>query len=129
MPLEAFAESRALTLGVELELQIVNTHDFDLSHGARDLLRLVGRRKLPGDVKPEMTDSMIELSTGVCADYAEVLAHLRETRDALVECAGLSARCEETPEPRGRNLGPCHEGADRKRPRERRHRRCHRRRG
>ena len=88
MPLEAFAESRALTLGVELELQIVNTHDFDLSHGARDLLRLVGRRKLPGDVKPEMTDSMIELSTGVCADYAEVLAHLRETRDALVECAG-----------------------------------------
>lgn len=88
MPLEAFAESRALTLGVELELQIVNTHDFDLSHGARDLLRLVGRRKVPGDVKPEMTDSMIELSTGVCADYAEVLAHLRETRDALVECAG-----------------------------------------
>ncbi|ODS89061.1 MAG: glutamate--cysteine ligase, partial [Comamonas sp. SCN 65-56] len=88
MPLEAFAESRALTLGVELELQIVNTHDFDLSHGARDLLRLVGRRKLPGEVKPEMTDSMIELSTGVCADYAEVLAHLRETRDALVECAG-----------------------------------------
>ena len=41
MALEAFAESRALTLGVELELQIVNTHDFDLTHGAHDLLRLV----------------------------------------------------------------------------------------
>lgn len=84
MALEAFADSRALTLGVELELQIVNTHDYDLTHASDDLLRLVARHKLPGDVKPEMTDSMIELSTGVCADYAEVLAHLRETRDALV---------------------------------------------
>ena len=87
MPLEAFAESRSLTLGVELELQIVNTHDFDLSNGARDLLRLVRRRKVPGEVKPEMTDSMIELSTGVCTDYADTLSQLRETRDVLVECA------------------------------------------
>ncbi len=87
MPLEAFAESRALTLGVELELQIVNRHDYDLTPGARDLLRLVERRKLPGDVKPEMTDSMIELSTGVCVDHADVLSQLGETRDALVECA------------------------------------------
>ncbi|RPH62926.1 MAG: glutamate--cysteine ligase [Burkholderiales bacterium] len=87
MPLEAFAESRALSLGVELELQIVNTHDFDLTHGARDLLRLVGRRKVPGEVKPEMTDSMIEMSTGVCPDYASVVSHLREIRDVLVECA------------------------------------------
>jgi carboxylate-amine ligase len=87
MPLEPFADSRALTLGVELELQIVNTHDFDLTHGARDLLRLVSRHKLPGEVKPEMTDAMIELSTSICGDYAAVVGQLRETRDALVECA------------------------------------------
>ena len=31
-----------------------------------DLLRLMARHKLPGDVMPEITDSMIELSTGVC---------------------------------------------------------------
>ena len=30
MALAQFAESRSLTLGVELELQIVNTHDYDL---------------------------------------------------------------------------------------------------
>jgi len=87
MPLEPFADSRALSLGVELELQIVNTHDFDLTHGARDLLRLVYRHKIPGDVKPEMTDAMIELSTSICSDYSAVVAQLRETRDALVECA------------------------------------------
>ena len=87
MSLEAFADSRALTLGVELELQIVNTHDYDLTHAADDLLRLVSRHKLPGDVKPEMTDSMIEISTGVCNDYADALAQLGELRGALVDAA------------------------------------------
>ncbi|ODT36874.1 MAG: glutamate--cysteine ligase [Lautropia sp. SCN 70-15] len=87
MALEAFADSRALTLGVELELQIVNTHDYDLTHASDDLLRLVARHKLPGDVKPEMTDSMIELSTGICNDYADALAQLGEIRDVLVDCA------------------------------------------
>ena len=87
MALEAFADSRALTLGVELELQIVNTHDYDLTHASDDLLRLVARHKLPGDVKPEMTDSMIELSTGVCERHADVIEQLHEVRDVLVQCA------------------------------------------
>ncbi|MGD9834184.1 MAG: YbdK family carboxylate-amine ligase, partial [Piscinibacter sp.] len=87
MSLGTFAESRSLTLGVELELQIVNTHDYDLSPSARDLLRLMGTRKIPGAVTPEMTNSMIELCTSVCANHAEVLSQLTQTRDALVECA------------------------------------------
>ena len=37
--LEAFANSRSLTLGVELELQIVSTHDYDLIDASPDLLR------------------------------------------------------------------------------------------
>jgi carboxylate-amine ligase len=85
--LERFADSRPLTLGVELELQIVNLHDYDLTSGARDLLRLVRRHTLPGDVTPEITDSMIELCTGVCEDHGQVLAQLQRTRDALVACA------------------------------------------
>ena len=56
MSLERFSESRPLTLGVELELQIVNTQDYDLSPQAADLLRLLQGVKLPGEVKPEMTD-------------------------------------------------------------------------
>ena len=42
MPLEAFKSSESLTLGVELELQLVNTYDFDLSSSADDLLELLG---------------------------------------------------------------------------------------
>jgi glutamate---cysteine ligase / carboxylate-amine ligase len=84
MKLEPFGTSQAFTLGVELELQIVNRHDFDLSSGAVDLLRLTGRRKLAADVKPEITSSMIELSTGICVSHAQALAELTEVRDALV---------------------------------------------
>lgn len=87
MSLEAFATSQSLTLGVELELAIVNRHDYDLSPSAVDLLRLMNKRKIPGDVKPEMTDSMIELSTGICQNHDDALWQLREIRDALVDCA------------------------------------------
>ena len=38
MPLPAFGPSQPLSLGVELELQLVNTVDFDLTSDANDLL-------------------------------------------------------------------------------------------
>ena len=87
MSLGEFASSRAFTLGVELELQIVNRHDYDLAPGAADLLRLTDKRKLAADVKPEITSSMIELSTGICERHRDVIDQLLEVRDALVEDA------------------------------------------
>jgi carboxylate-amine ligase len=87
MPPPLFAPSRPLTLGVELELQIVGRGDHDLSPRAEELLQLMSGQAIPGLVTPEITASMIELCTGVCEDHAEVLAHLRQTRDALVRCA------------------------------------------
>ncbi len=87
MSLEAFATSRELTMGVELELQIVNTHDYDLAPHAVDLLRVLKGRQHPGDIKPEITRSMIELSTGVCDSHGQALAELRELRDTLVDAA------------------------------------------
>ena len=87
MSLEAFQKSEGLSLGVELELQLVNTHDFDLAPYAEDMLRMMSKIQLPGAVVPEMTSSMIEISTGVCRSSAEVLGQLTQIRDALVKCA------------------------------------------
>ena len=87
MSLEIFQKSEALSLGVELELQLVNTHDFDLAPYAEDMLRMMKKIQLPGAVVPEMTSSMIEISTGVCQSSAEVLSQLTQIRDALVRCA------------------------------------------
>ena len=85
--LEPFQKSAALSLGVELELQLVNTHDYDLAPYAEDMLRLMEKIPLPGSVVPEMTSSMIEISTGVCKSSSEVLGQLTQIRDALVKCA------------------------------------------
>ena len=87
MSLEAFVPSAPLTLGVELELQLVNTRDYDLAHYADDMLRLMARRALPGSVVPEMTAGMIEISTDVCTSWHQAQAQLAEIRDALVQCA------------------------------------------
>ena len=87
MSLEPFQKSAALSLGVELELQLVNTHDYDLAPYAEDMLRLMAKMPLPGAVVPEMTSSMIEVSTGVCQSPSEVLGQLSQIRDALIKCA------------------------------------------
>ena len=85
--LGSFSQSAALTLGIELELQIVSGQDYDLLGAAPDLLREMSGCEHPGDVKPEITDSMIELSTGICIDYADALGQLRSIRDTLVHQA------------------------------------------
>ena len=87
MTLEAFQQSEALTLGVELELQLVNTVDYDLAHYASDMLRLMQRHDLPGSVVPEMTEGMIEISTDVCPSWSEAERQLGLIRDALVRSA------------------------------------------
>ncbi|RPI43540.1 MAG: glutamate--cysteine ligase [Betaproteobacteria bacterium] len=84
MPLETFKASERLTMGVELELQLVNPTNFDLTASAQDMLFALGRRPFPGDVKPEITESMIEISTDVHTRYDALLAQLSEIRDALV---------------------------------------------
>ncbi|MCZ2498991.1 glutamate--cysteine ligase [Xylophilus sp. Kf1] len=87
MALETFVASQALTLGVELELQLVNTHDYNLAPYAENMLRLMEGQRLPGSVVPEMTSSMIEISTGICQDAGQVLSELSTIRDALVRSA------------------------------------------
>ena len=48
-----FAPSAPLSLGVELELQLVRAHDFDLAHEAGDLIARLAKKQVPGAVKPE----------------------------------------------------------------------------
>ena len=82
-----FKRSEPLSLGVELELQLVNTRDWNLTRGASDLLAAVKKAKHPGEIKPEITESMIELSTGICRGYADVHAELVALREVLSAAA------------------------------------------
>jgi carboxylate-amine ligase len=86
MPLD-FTHSKALTFGVELELMVLNTHDYNLVRGAPDLLARLEKVKLGGEVKPEITESMIEINSSVHSRYDELLAELSHIRDAIVAAA------------------------------------------
>jgi carboxylate-amine ligase len=83
MPLQDFTPSQALTLGVELELQLVSTHDFDLAPQAEDLLRVLKSHKGAWDVKPEITRSMIEIGSSIQTQHQTLLAELHDLRDQL----------------------------------------------
>jgi carboxylate-amine ligase len=84
MPLEAFKSSAPLTMGVELELQLVSLSNLDLIDASPDMLELLNRRRFPGNVVPEITESMIEVSTDVQTNHGGLVAQLHEIRDALV---------------------------------------------
>jgi carboxylate-amine ligase len=82
-----FGPSRALTFGIELELQILSRRDCDLTRGAADLLRVIDQAGNQSDIKPEITESMIEVATGIHERHAEALAELRAIRDTVVAAA------------------------------------------
>ena len=82
-----FGTSKALTMGIELELQLLNRRDCDLTRGADDLIRLVEKTEHPGEVKPEITESMVEISTGIHEHYDSALAELQEIRNVVVAAA------------------------------------------
>jgi carboxylate-amine ligase len=84
MSLEAFATSASLTMGVELELQLVSLSDFDLVPASPDMLELLGRAPFPGNVTPEITESMIEINSSVHTRHGELVDELRSIRNTLV---------------------------------------------
>jgi len=84
MPLEPFKKSDPLTLGVELELQLVNLSNFDLTDASSDMLHLLKRASFPGNVTPEVTESMIEINTDIHTNHTALLGQLQRIRDTLV---------------------------------------------
>ena len=85
--LQPFATSDPFTIGVELEVQVVNTHDYNLTKAATELLNRVRQQHFAGAIKPETTEGMIELSTGVCQNFDQAKNELQVLRDTLVRAA------------------------------------------
>ncbi|MBV8049319.1 MAG: glutamate--cysteine ligase [Paludibacterium sp.] len=82
-----FTNSPPLTLGIELELMIVNRHDYNLTRGSDDLLSLLDRRNHGFDIKPEITQGMIETATGIHDNLGEMYKELCAIRGLLNQCA------------------------------------------
>ncbi|MGH8753492.1 MAG: YbdK family carboxylate-amine ligase [Burkholderiales bacterium] len=84
-----FTQSPAFTMGVELELQILKSHDCNLARDAADLLARLDKVKHPGQVKPEITESMIELNSSIHQRYTTLADELRTVRNVVARQAEL----------------------------------------
>src|SRR4051812_38731186 len=89
---DPFRGSERPTLGVELELQLVDAESCDLVPVAEDVMARVPPG-LRDSVKPEFFPCCVEVNTGVCRDVEEVGHDLAPKLDAAAEAAaGCRAR-------------------------------------
>ncbi|CAK8723611.1 Putative glutamate--cysteine ligase 2 [Candidatus Electrothrix aarhusensis] len=86
-----FSGSRAFTLGVELEFQLVDCRSFDLVPRANSILKNLA---LEGNdrIAPEFLQSIIEMQTGICDTVNDVAADLSRLIH-LVEDVAVNEAC------------------------------------
>ncbi len=86
MPTLEFARNERPSLGVELELQLVDGQSLALTNRIEDVLAA-----MPADmkdvVKPELMQSYLEINTDVCHTVADVRADLSRKLDAVESVA------------------------------------------
>lgn len=86
-----FRGSAGPTLGVELEIQVLDPETMNLTSGALGLIERVGRDH--PRIKRELTQSTVEVITGICGTVAEAREDLRATLHTLFaagEAEGLA---------------------------------------
>jgi carboxylate-amine ligase len=96
-----FNASERSTLGVEVELQIVDRRSRELRGGASEMLRRLekDRGEPHPKAKNELIESNIEIVTGICSTVAEARADLEATLADLApvaEALGLALLCAGT---------------------------------
>ena len=87
-----FGESAPLSLGVEEEVMILDAETLEPAAAVHVLLEGAAELELPGSLKTELHASVVELTTGICADVDEAIAALRELRraaDGIARANGL----------------------------------------
>lgn len=87
MSILPFTSSTPYTMGIELELQLVNRRNYNLATDALDLLNWIEPRKLQDQIKLEITQGMIELNSGIHTRVDELVQELKELRSALIRGA------------------------------------------
>ncbi|VVC74837.1 Putative glutamate--cysteine ligase 2 [Aquicella siphonis] len=79
-----FKESRTATIGIELELQIINPKTCALVSRSKDLIRNIKQSDFKTWIKPEITQSMIEINSSIHHSPKEMLEELSEIQKFLI---------------------------------------------
>lgn len=87
-----FNSSSSPTLGVEVELALVNAQSFALSSSIHDVLAALPT-EMKTHVKPELMQCYLEINTDICANVGEAEAGLRHKIEAVERaCDDLDLR-------------------------------------
>ncbi|KNC89105.1 YbdK family carboxylate-amine ligase [Trabulsiella odontotermitis] len=87
MSLPDFHVSDPFTLGIELELQVVTPPGYDLSQDSATLIDAAKADVKAGEVKHDITESMLEIATGVCKDIHQASAQFAAIQQILLRAA------------------------------------------
>ncbi|BCA96006.1 putative glutamate--cysteine ligase 2 [Legionella antarctica] len=82
-----FKKSFVSSIGVELELQLVDPHSFALISRSKDLIRSIKPNKEQLRIKPEITQSMIEINSSIHHSPQAMLKELNEIKIYLLQKA------------------------------------------
>ncbi|WP_078031603.1 YbdK family carboxylate-amine ligase [Massilia sp. KIM] len=77
-----FKDSTVGTMGIELELMVLDRLTYDLFPAAPDILRVLDKHDKPWVHTPEITTSMLEVATSILSSFDEAerqLEHIRAT--------------------------------------------------
>lgn len=85
--LPPFAQATLGTIGIELELMVLDRLTFDLMPAAPDILRLLDMQTKDWVATPEITTSMLEVATSILNGYDGAAAQLEEIRSSVQRCA------------------------------------------
>lgn len=79
-----YASSKNLTLGTEIELQLLDPHTNNLTPKIEPLLAHLNKFHYKGEIKPEVTHSMLEIATNIHPNVASLEEELKKTNQLLV---------------------------------------------
>lgn len=85
--LPPFAASRLGTMGVELELMVLDRLTYDLLPAAPDILRLLDMQPKAWAATPEITTSMLEVATSILDGYGPAALEIEAIRSAVQRAA------------------------------------------
>ena len=78
-----FEPSKKYSLGVEIELQIIESRNGKLLSKSAEILKDVTATKHPGNIKPEIIRSMLEINTSVHKNVSSLSSELLEIQQYL----------------------------------------------
>ena len=85
-----FKKSMVGSMGIELELMILDRLSYDLFPAAPDLLKSLEKQEKKWTCTPEITTSMLEIATSILNNYQETFEQLEQVRIAVNNAASQS---------------------------------------